>query len=102
VGSALQEDNSREGRDDHGFIMIQAIAAPQNLDKVEAAVREEFARLAKEGVTEQEVRDAVAARLVAAGRAAPRTPCSPRSSATTCSTAAAGSSKPIAIPPMPR
>jgi zinc protease len=65
VGSALQEDNSREGRDDHGFLAIQAIAAPQNLDKVEAAVREEYARLAKEGVTEQEVRDAVAARLVA-------------------------------------
>lgn len=65
VGSALQEDNSREGRDDNGSLTIQAIAAPQNIDQVEAAIREEFARLVKDGVTDEEVRDAVAARLVA-------------------------------------
>src|SRR5690606_25211885 len=44
---------------------IQAIAAPENAGKVEAAVREELARLLADGVTEQELRDTVSARLVA-------------------------------------
>jgi zinc protease len=65
VTSALQADQSRVGRDDNGYLVIQAIAAPQNMAKVEAAVREEFARLVEDGVTEQEVRDAVSAKLVA-------------------------------------
>ncbi|ATD68582.1 peptidase M16 [Luteimonas chenhongjianii] len=65
VTSGLSEDNSREGRDDNGHLVIQAIAAPQNVAKAEAAIREEFARLVQGGVTEQEVRDAVSGRLVA-------------------------------------
>lgn len=64
IGSGLSEDNSREGRDDNGYLSIQAIAAPQNMAQVEAAVREEFARFVRDGVTADEVRDAVASRLV--------------------------------------
>lgn len=65
VGAGLKADDSRTGRDDNGSLTIQAIAAPQNMVKVEAAVREEYARLVKEGVTDQEVRDAVQSKLVA-------------------------------------
>jgi zinc protease len=42
-----------------GLIAIQAIAAPENMDRLEAGMREELARLVKDGVTEQELRDAV-------------------------------------------
>ena len=65
VRSGLYHDDSREGRDDAGHLALHAIAAPQNTARVEAAIREEFAALVRDGVTEQEVRDAVAARLVA-------------------------------------
>ncbi|MGH8054540.1 MAG: M16 family metallopeptidase [Stenotrophomonas sp.] len=65
VGAGLQADESRVGRDDSGSISIQAIAAPENVGKVEAAVREELTRLLADGVTEQELRDTVSARLVA-------------------------------------
>ncbi|MNN26643.1 Peptidase M16 inactive domain protein [compost metagenome] len=61
----MQADESRTGRDDNGSLGIQAIAAPENAGKVEAAVREELARLLADGVTEQELRDTVSARLVA-------------------------------------
>jgi zinc protease len=65
VTSALHADQSRQGRDDNGYLVIQAIAAPRDMDKVEAAVREEFARLVREGIAEQELRDAVTAVLTA-------------------------------------
>jgi zinc protease len=65
VGAGLQADESRTGRDDSGSLSIQAIAAPENAGKVEAAVREELAHLLADGVTEQELRDTVSARLVA-------------------------------------
>lgn len=65
VTAGLRADESRDGRDDNGYLAVQAIAAPQNMAKVEAAVREEFARWIKDGVTEQELRDAVSAKLVA-------------------------------------
>ena len=65
VGASLRADESREGRDDNGYLTVQAIAAPQNAAKVEAAIREEYARLVKEGVTEQELRDAISAKLAA-------------------------------------
>ena len=42
---------------------IQAIAAPQNIDKVEAAVREELVRLVADGITADELRDAVSGLL---------------------------------------
>ncbi|GAB6196147.1 M16 family metallopeptidase [Lysobacter xanthus] len=63
VGSSLSADASPTGRDDAGSLGIQAIAAPQNAAKVEQAMREEFARLLHDGVTEQELRDAVAGLL---------------------------------------
>ena len=65
VTAALHADESRMGRDDNGNLTIQAIAAPQNMGRLEAAVREEYVRLAKDGVTEQELRDAVASKLAA-------------------------------------
>ena len=64
VGAGLRADDSRVGRDDNGSLTVQAIAAPQNMAKVEAALREELARLVADGVSEQELRDAVAARMV--------------------------------------
>ena len=60
VSSAIRADDSRSGQDDAGSLSIQAIAAPENMAKVEAAVREELARLVKDGITEEELRDAVA------------------------------------------
>ena len=65
VTAGLRADDSRKGRDDNGYLVVQAIAAPENIAKVETAVREEFARWIEGGVTEQELRDAVSARLVA-------------------------------------
>ena len=63
VSSGISADDSRTGKDDAGSISIQAIAAPQNIDKVEAAVREELARLVAEGITADELRDAVSGLL---------------------------------------
>ncbi len=65
VGAGLQADDSTGERDDAGNITLRAIAAPENMDKVERAMREELERLVADGVTEQELRDAVNARLVA-------------------------------------
>ncbi|KWS05103.1 putative zinc protease [Lysobacter capsici AZ78] len=63
VGSDLDADSSRDGRDDAGNWSVEAIAAPQNLGKVEAAMREELARLIKDGVAADELRDAVSGLL---------------------------------------
>ncbi|KAF1709141.1 M16 family metallopeptidase [Pseudoxanthomonas sacheonensis] len=63
VASGIRADDSRDGKDDDGNLSIQAIAAPQNMDKVEAAIREELARLVKDGITAEELRDAVAGTL---------------------------------------
>ncbi|MFT3754719.1 MAG: pitrilysin family protein [Pseudoxanthomonas sp.] len=65
VSAGLRADDSFAGRDDNGSLVIQAIAAPENMDKVEKAVREEFARWIDLGVTEQELRDAINAKRVA-------------------------------------
>jgi len=46
------------GRDRAGAWGIGAIAAPQNVDKVETAVREELERLRKDGFTQAELDDA--------------------------------------------
>ena len=43
-----------------GNISVQAIGAPENMDRIEAGVREELARLVRDGVTAQELQDAVA------------------------------------------
>lgn len=59
VASDIHGDDSREGKDDSGYLAIQAIAAPENMDKVEAAIREELTRLVTDGVTHDELKDAV-------------------------------------------
>ena len=71
VGSGISADSSRDGKDDAGSFSIQAIAAPQNVDKLDAAVREELARFVKDGITETELKDAVEGMLTqrAQGRA---------------------------------
>ena len=63
VSSGISADDSRTGKDDSGSFTIQAIAAPQNVDKVEAAMREELARLVAGGITAEELRDAVSGLL---------------------------------------
>ncbi|MGH8082981.1 MAG: M16 family metallopeptidase [Lysobacter sp.] len=63
VSSDLDADASREGRDDAGSWSVQAIAAPENLAQVERAMREELARLVKDGVGADELRDAVSGLL---------------------------------------
>ena len=63
VASGIHADDSRDRKDDAGSLSIQAIAAPQNMDKVEAAVREELSRLVKDGITAEELRDAVSGTL---------------------------------------
>ncbi|MGO1071080.1 M16 family metallopeptidase [Lysobacter sp. CA199] len=63
VASDLDADASRDDRDDAGTWSVQAIAAPENLDRVERAVREELSRLLKDGVGAEELRDAVSGLL---------------------------------------
>ncbi|RMH93154.1 insulinase family protein [Lysobacter pythonis] len=59
IGSAISADSSQSGRDDAGSFSIQGIAAPQNMAKLEAAVREELERFVREGITGKELADAV-------------------------------------------
>ena len=63
ISSGISADASRDGKDDAGSFAIQAIAAPQNMERLQAAVREELARFLKDGVTETELKDAVAGML---------------------------------------
>ena len=63
VHSSVQADDSPGGQDDAGSLVIQAIAAPENIDRVDAAMREELARLVTDGITEAELRDAVSGLL---------------------------------------
>jgi zinc protease len=57
--SDIDFDDSVGSRNDAGSLSIQAIVAPENMPKLETAVREEYARFIKDGVTDAEVRDAV-------------------------------------------
>ena len=59
IGSGLSADSSRNGKDDAGSFSIQGIAAPQNMPKLEAAVREELERFVRDGITAEELSDAV-------------------------------------------
>ena len=66
VSSSISADDNIDGSvasDDAGSFSIQAIAAPQNVDKVEAAIREELVRLIADGITADELRDAVSGLL---------------------------------------
>jgi zinc protease len=58
IASGVSADDSREGTDDAGSFSIQAIAAPANMAKVEAAVREELQTLIDQGITAEELADA--------------------------------------------
>lgn len=49
---------SVDALDNNGELSMSAIYAPQNLAKLKAGVSEEFARLVKDGITEQELADA--------------------------------------------
>jgi zinc protease len=61
--SDIQFDDSVGGRNDAGLFRIEAIVAPENMPKLDAAVREEYARFIRDGVTDAEVRDAVNSQL---------------------------------------
>jgi len=63
VGSDIDAGISRDGRDDAGNWSLQAIAAPENLDRAERAMREEIERLVRDGVEAGELRDAVSGLL---------------------------------------
>ena len=59
ISSGVSADASRSGKDDAGSFSIQGIAAPQNMPKLEAAVREELERLVRDGITAEELSDSV-------------------------------------------
>jgi zinc protease len=63
VSSSLSADASPDGRDDAGSLDIQAIAAPENVERLVAGMREELARLVRDGVTAGELQDAVSEML---------------------------------------
>ena len=58
-GSSIVADSSPQGRDDAGLLSIQAIAAPENVDRLETAMREEIARFVRDGITADELKSAV-------------------------------------------
>lgn len=59
IGSGISADSSVNGTDDAGSFAIQGIAAPQNMAKMDAAVREELERFIRDGITEKELADSV-------------------------------------------
>ena len=60
VSSQIRADFSLEGHDDDGYLMIYGITAPENAEKFTAGVRDELAKFVATGVTEEEVKTAVA------------------------------------------
>ncbi len=59
VGSSVVADSGREGRDDAGQLSIQAIAAPENVTRLDAALREEVARFVRDGITAAELKASI-------------------------------------------
>ncbi|MDO5610213.1 MAG: pitrilysin family protein [Pseudomonadota bacterium] len=59
IGSGISADASVSGIDDAGSFSIQGIAAPQNMAKMDAAVREELERFIRDGISEKELADSV-------------------------------------------
>ena len=59
VGSMLNAD----GKDEYGMFLTYAICAPQNASKVEAAFKEEIAKVLKDGFTAEEIAKAKAGYL---------------------------------------
>nr|MBA2238920.1 insulinase family protein [Lysobacter sp.] len=64
VSSSLRADASADGLDNAGSLDIQAIAAPENVARLETGLREELERLARDGITAVELKDAVDGLLV--------------------------------------
>lgn len=64
VSSSLRADSSPDGQDDAGSLDIQAIAAPENVPRLEIGLREELERLVRDGITAAELKDAVDGLLV--------------------------------------
>lgn len=65
VGSSVRADDSKAGTDDAGFVAFNAIAAPENIGKLEASLRDEVARFVRDGITAQELADARSGLLTA-------------------------------------
>ena len=59
VSSSVYADSAPQGRDNAGSITIQAIAAPENVDRLEAALREELTRFVRDGITAEELKTAI-------------------------------------------
>ena len=56
--SSVSFGSSPIGHDDAGSLWIRGIAAPENMDKLVVGVREELARLVRDGITADELADA--------------------------------------------
>lgn len=63
VSSSLSADSSPDGKDDAGNLVIQAIAAPQNVEKLVTGLREEVAKLVRDGINANELQASVSAML---------------------------------------
>ncbi|KQY49424.1 peptidase M16 [Lysobacter sp. Root494] len=63
VSSSLSADSSPDGKDNAGNLAIQAIAAPQNVEKLVTGLREEVAKLVRDGITASELQASVSAML---------------------------------------
>lgn len=75
VSSSLYADGSPTGRDNAGSLTVQAIAAPGNVDRLEAALREELERFVRDGISAAELEAATSDILTRwqQGRAGDRT-----------------------------
>ncbi|MBD8526508.1 M16 family metallopeptidase [Pseudomarimonas arenosa] len=60
---------SASAQDDNAMLMAYAIAAPENIDKVDAAFAEEWDLMLKQGISKDELKDAVEGMLRARERA---------------------------------
>jgi zinc protease len=59
VSSYLNADSSPDGKDDAGSLGVQAIAAPQNVDRLIKGLREEMEKLVRDGTNADELKNAI-------------------------------------------
>ncbi|MFZ5636153.1 MAG: M16 family metallopeptidase [Pseudomonadota bacterium] len=59
VSSNVSADSAPGARDNAGVFSIQAIAAPENVDRLEVALQEELTRFVRDGITEAELKSAI-------------------------------------------
>lgn len=64
IVSMLSAEASRSGQDNAGSFLIHGSAAPQNMARMETAVREELDRFVREGITADELKNALNGLLV--------------------------------------